>query len=95
MASGRDILPVMPSAKEEIGSMAASRVRGIYRTHTPASGARYAAVDYGDAARLETLTESYYRSQEYTPPFDELPTKDQYERQQSAKPTGDDNAKGA
>jgi hypothetical protein len=80
------------SAKQGIGSMAKSGTRGIYRTQTPESGARYATVLYGDTAALDTLTEAHYRAAEYPPPFDDLPTKEQYDAREAEKNVKGPNA---
>jgi len=56
--------------------------RGVYRTKTPESGAQYAAMVYGHSAAFE-VPEQYYRDRGYTPNFDDLPTKDQYDALQA------------
>ena len=53
--------------------------KGLYRTKNPASGAEYAFVDYGVASNLGEIPRSQYEAQGYNPPFDTLPTKEQYE----------------
>jgi hypothetical protein len=52
--------------------------KGIYRTVTPGSGAEYAFVDYGVPSSLGELPRAQYEQEGYLPPFDDLPTKDQY-----------------
>ncbi len=52
--------------------------KGIYRTATAESGAEYAFVDYGVPQSLGEIPRSQYERQGYSPPFDDLPTKDQY-----------------
>jgi hypothetical protein len=79
----------MVSAKQGIGSMAKSDTRGIYTTQTPESGAKYATVLYGDTAALDSLTEADYRAAGYPPPFDNLPTKEQYDDARKAAKGGD------
>ena len=51
--------------------------KGIYRTVTPESGAEYAFVDYGVPQSLAESPRSEYEQQGYSPPFDDLPTKEQ------------------
>jgi hypothetical protein len=51
--------------------------KGIYRTVTPESGAEYAFVDYGVPQSLGEIPRSEYEQQGYSPPFDDLPTKEQ------------------
>lgn len=58
--------------------------KGIYRTKTEETGAEYACVDYG-TSRDEGVTKSYYEEQGYQPPFDELPTKEDYDAANSVK----------
>ncbi|WP_292051251.1 hypothetical protein [Mesorhizobium sp.] len=53
--------------------------KGVYRTKTLASGAEYARVDYGVASSLGEIPRAQYEAQDYEPPFDDLPTKEQYE----------------
>ncbi|WP_186399197.1 hypothetical protein [Stappia sp. P2PMeth1] len=53
--------------------------KGIYRTKTPVSGAEYAFVDYGVPSSLGEIPRFQYDAQGYEPPFDKLPTKDEYE----------------
>lgn len=61
--------------------------KGIYRTKTEASGAEYATVDYGNTARLESIGRDLYEQNGYTPPFDALPTKEEYEAGKNAART--------
>lgn len=54
--------------------------KGVYRTRTPASGAEYAFVDYGVASSLgDTVPRDLYETNGYEPPFDSLPTKEEFE----------------
>ena len=53
--------------------------KGVYRTRTPESGAEYAYVDYGAPSDLGEIPRSRYEEQSYDPPFDTLPTKEDYE----------------
>ena len=52
---------------------------GIYKTQTPESGAEYASVDYGMALAHHAIPRYQYEAQGYEPPFDELPTKQEFE----------------
>jgi hypothetical protein len=52
---------------------------GIYRTKTEESGTEHAYVRYGSSAGLEGVTRAYYEEHGYEPPFEELPTKEEYE----------------
>jgi len=56
----------------------AAEVRGLYRTQTPAHGAHYAWVSYGDSGG-EDVPEEEYRARGIEPNFDTLPTKDEYD----------------
>ncbi len=53
------------------------RPKGIYRTATPLTGAEYAFVDYGSC--IGELPKGGYEERGYQPPFDRLPTKEDYE----------------
>ena len=50
---------------------------GVYRTKD-STGAEYALADYG-ASALGELPRSLYEERGYKPPFDQLPTKEEYE----------------
>ena len=56
--------------------------RGLYRNVTEVSGAEYVFVDYGNAPSLGEIPRAQYDRAGYQPPFDELPTKEQYELMQ-------------
>jgi len=53
--------------------------KGLYRTVTPESGAEYAYLDYGVPSNPGEMRRARYESNAYEPPFDSLPTKQQYE----------------
>jgi hypothetical protein len=53
--------------------------RGLYRSRTRESEAEYAFVDYGVRSSLGAIPRILYDAQAYQPPFDTLPTKEQYE----------------
>ncbi len=53
--------------------------KGLYRTKTPESDAEYAFVDYGVPSSAGEIPRSRYESQGYEPPFDSLPTKEDFE----------------
>jgi hypothetical protein len=53
--------------------------KGLYRAITSEGGAEYAFVDYGSASSLGEIPRWRYEQANYEPPFDELPTKDEYE----------------
>lgn len=55
------------------------QTRGLWRTKTEESGATYAYVDYESYA--QEVTEAMYRDRGYQPPYDELPTKEEYDGQ--------------
>ncbi len=57
---------------------------GLYRTRTPESGAEYAFVDYGAASSLGEVDRSLYEARGYEPPFDSLPTKEEYAADQGS-----------
>jgi hypothetical protein len=54
--------------------------RGLYRTRTPESGAEYVWVDHGTPTSLGEMPRAAYDERGYQPPFDQLPTKEQYEK---------------
>jgi hypothetical protein len=70
----------MPDAKHKESVMAA---KGVYRTSLPDSGGEFASVDYGVASSGGWMTRADYEARKYQPPFDNLPTKEQYD---AAKP---------
>jgi hypothetical protein len=53
--------------------------KGIYRSTSPGSNAEYANVHYGTVAALDSIPRDLYEERGYQPPFDELPTKEEYE----------------
>ena len=55
--------------------------RGVYRAKSSGTGVEYAHVESG--VGHEDMTRSWYEAQRYEPPFDQLPTKEEYEK---AKP---------
>ena len=56
-----------------------STPQGKYKTRTEASGAEYAYVDYGVSSNPGQIPRNTYEENGYSPPFDELPTKEQYD----------------
>ena len=53
---------------------------GLYKTiKTSESGAEYAFVDYGSASSLGEIPRWRYEEADYRAPFDDLPTKEEYE----------------
>lgn len=66
--------------------------KGIYQTRTPESGAEYACVDYGVSSSGGEMTRADYEARGYQPPFDKLPTKEQY---YAAKAAEARNAQGS
>ena len=58
--------------------------KGVYRTKTPESGAEYAWMDYGTPSNLGEIPRARYEEQSYEPPFEELPTKEQYDAKRAA-----------
>jgi hypothetical protein len=55
-------------------------VKGLYRTKTEESGAEYVFVDHGKGPSMQdTMPRKHYEDQGYLPPFDALPTKQEYE----------------
>jgi hypothetical protein len=54
---------------------------GKYKTTTPASGAEYAFVHYGVQSSLGEIPREIYEAKGYTPPYDDLPTREEYETQ--------------
>lgn len=54
--------------------------KGLFRTMTPQSGAEYAVVDHGVVSSMGEMPRAQYEAQGYQPPFDELPTKELYEK---------------
>ena len=57
---------------------------GVYRTRTPETGAEYATVHYENAAALESIPRALYEERGYQPPYDRLPTKQEYDAAQGA-----------
>ena len=53
--------------------------KGLYRTSTPETGAEYAHVHYGNVAALDSIPRALYEENGYQPPYDKLPTKEEYE----------------
>lgn len=51
--------------------------KGIYRTAE--GGAEHAFIDYGSASSVGEIPRWRYEEAYYEPPFDELPTKEEYE----------------
>lgn len=49
---------------------------GLYKTGSPKSGDEHAMVDYG-SNQIE-IPRARYETQNYEPPFDTLPTREQY-----------------
>ncbi len=54
--------------------------RGIYRAQTSDGRAKFACVVYGAGASCEGVTDAHYRDRGFQPPFEELPTKEEYEK---------------
>jgi len=52
---------------------------GLYRTVTTGSGAEHAHLNYGVRSNPGEMTRARYESNGYAPPFDSLPTKEEYE----------------
>jgi hypothetical protein len=57
-----------------------SSTRGIYRAQTSDGRAKFACVVYGAGASSEGVTDAHYRDRGFQPPFEELPTKEEYEK---------------
>ncbi len=62
--------------------------KGIYRTKTPKGGAEYAFVAYSAASKLGEIPRQRYEAQGYEPPFDYLPTKEEYEARKARERNG-------
>jgi hypothetical protein len=62
--------------------------KGLCRTKTPETSAEYAFVDYGVPGGPGEISRDQYEFQGYSPPFDEVPTKDAYEMKQAAQAGG-------
>jgi hypothetical protein len=62
--------------------------RGVYRTRTLDGAVEFAHVDHGGTTATEDMTRWFYETQRYEPPFDQLPTKQEYERQSGRTLTG-------
>ena len=56
-------------------------VNGVYKNKVR-DGTEYAAVDYGDGPK--EISKSKYLQRSFKPPFDELPTKEEYEAKKKA-----------
>lgn len=63
--------------------------KGLYRTKTPDSGAEYAMVDYGVPSSLGEIPRAQYEMRGYAPKFDDLPTKETYEKRTKSEPSGE------
>lgn len=59
--------------------------KGLYRTSTAESGAEYVFVDYGTPSSLGEIPRQRYEEQGYEPPFNDLPTKEEYETKEALK----------
>ena len=67
--------------------------RGLYRTTSSESGAKYARVRYIDKHEMD-IPEDRYRTQGYQPEFDNLPSKDEYDATIALGRTNAPGAKG-
>lgn len=68
--------------------------RGVYKTRTAESGAEYAYVDYGVASNAGEIPKARYEAKGYQPPFDKLPTKEQYEASRRGNAPDNNDGKG-
>jgi hypothetical protein len=63
--------------------------KGIYRTKTAPNGVEYAYIDYEEVSGIGEIARARYESQGYKPPFDDLPTKEEYDAKRATQAKGD------